>query len=89
MSEHAEIRRLWEETPASAKQIGEQFGMTKNAVIALAQKYGWQSHTPGIGGKCHPRTMAERLDALHAELNRVLQECRDRPSHHQRERNAS
>jgi hypothetical protein len=74
----AELRRLWEETPASAKQIGEQFGLSRNVVIALAAKHRWKSYTPGLGGKPPPRTMFERLDALHDEMDRVLWECRKR-----------
>jgi hypothetical protein len=77
----AEIRRLWEETPASASQIGEQFGMSRNVVIALAAKHRWQSYTSVRGGKHGPRTMTERLDALHAELDRVLLQYRRQPRH--------
>jgi hypothetical protein len=74
----SEIRRLWEETPASASQIGDQFGLSRNVVIALAAKHRWKSYTPGLGGKQPPRTLAERLDALHDEMDRVLWECRKR-----------
>lgn len=66
--QEAEARRLWEETPATAQIIGEQLGVTRNTISGLAHRRCWISRRP----LPYERTMAGRLDALHAKLDEVI-----------------
>lgn len=66
------IRVLWEETDQTATVIGQQFSMTKNAIIGLAQRNGW---SPRAGDRVKAKTtLASRMDALHVMMNQVLAE---------------
>src|SRR5262249_54447842 len=73
------IRQLWEETPLTAKQIAERFGLTVNTVIGRARRRGWLSFRPGFERGPAPKTLHDRLDAIHARMDAVLAECRDIP----------
>lgn len=66
------IRRLWDETDISATMIGEQFGMTKNAIIGMASRGNWRQRQRG--GDNRPSTLADRMGVLHAMMDRVLRE---------------
>jgi hypothetical protein len=76
------IRVLWEETPRSGSQIAAVVGVTKSAVVGLADRRGWtkygktEKREPRIAGHTGPapRTIFARLDALNAKLDRVLAE---------------
>ena len=66
------IRVLWEETDQTATVIGEQFGMTKNAIIGLKDRNGW---SPRAGARVKAKTtLADRMAELHAMMDRVLAE---------------
>lgn len=65
----AEMRRLWEDTPQNASQIGALFGVSRNVVVGQAHRRGWTSFTPGHWGYEEPRTLNQRLDALHAAFD--------------------
>jgi hypothetical protein len=71
----AEIRHAWEKTPESASKIAARFGVTKSVVIGYAQREGWISFRPGTWSD-KPRTIFDRLDALHARMDAVLAACR-------------
>ena len=64
------VRQLWEETDLSASEIGRRLGLNKNVVIGMARRCYWFRNAP------RPTTLAERMDALHADLDRVLAETR-------------
>lgn len=66
-----EMRRLWEECPElRARAIGVLLGVTKNTVIGQAHRRGWKLR--GELRSASEATMQGRLDALHADLDRVL-----------------
>ena len=69
----AEVRRLWEDTPATAAQIAAQFNTTKNVVVGLAHRRGWTSFTEGTHHKVFETTL-ERMDRLDAAMDAVLRE---------------
>ena len=82
------MRELWEFSPMSAKDIAARLRTTKNTVIGLAHRGGWEKH-----GERHPKASARakeptstvftRCDAWNAFMDRVLEETRpfveDRP----------
>ena len=65
----AEMRRLWEETKKPASEIGLLFGVTKSTVIGQAHRRGW---SPRVVFRT--RTLDDRMNALHAALDKVLAE---------------
>lgn len=84
--QEAEARRLWEETPATAKAIGKMLGVTSNTISGLADRHGWVSSNPPAGPPKrwgpfsrrplpYERTMAGRLDAMHAKLDAVISDA--------------
>ena len=79
------MRELWEFSPMTASQIGARLRTTRNTVIGLAHRNGWEKH-----GKRHPKASARakepstvftRCDALDAALEAVLEETRPVRSH--------
>ncbi len=84
-----ETRRLWEETPETARNIAVWLNMrdgariTRNSIVGIAYRRRWVSFNEGTGGRSYrkPRTMDERIDALHAKLDRLLAETARRPEH--------
>jgi hypothetical protein len=68
-----QMRAMWEETEMTAAQIGARFGLSKSTVIGQASRRRWRErYTPAADY----RTFAQRIDALHAEMDRVLAETR-------------
>lgn len=71
----AEMRALWEGSlELSATKIGARLGVTKNVVIGRASRGGWQRR--GADLPPPPTRIHQRLDALHAALDRVLADTR-------------
>lgn len=68
----AEAERLWGETELSAEAIALRLGTTKGVVVGYAHRRGWGQR----GGPSVP-TFDQRIDALHAEMDRVLRICAD------------
>ncbi len=66
-----ELRRLWEDSSLSARQIAQHMGVSKNVVSGLVSRRGWRTNNPQPAPW---RTMDERLAAIHAKLDRVLAE---------------
>jgi hypothetical protein len=52
--------------------VAEAFGVTKNTIVGLWHRHG----EPGKIESLAPTTLDERLDALNANLDRVLAETR-------------
>ena len=67
------IRRLWDETEITAREIGEFYGMSKNAIIGMANRGNWRTRQRG-GNMMAKTTLADRIAALHAMMDRVLAE---------------
>jgi hypothetical protein len=65
-----EMRRLWEDTPQNASQIGALFGVSRCVVLGHAHRKGWASRGPSIYDE--QRTLTTRLDALHAAFDRAV-----------------
>lgn len=79
----ARMRALWEGSPElSAAVIGERFGVSKGAVIGRADRGGWTPRQSPIVFRIPPTTIYQRIDALHAALDRVLAETRPCDRHH-------
>ena len=57
------------EAELSASVIARRLGTTKNAVISMLHRL--VGHEPRTSAS----TIFDRLDALHAEMDRVLHEC--------------
>ncbi len=74
-----ELRRLWEGSPLSAREIAVRMGVSKNVVSGLVSRRGWRSYNPA---RTPWRTMDERLDALNAKLDRVLAETAPASGHY-------
>ena len=72
----AEIKVLWEETPQSAADIAARYGISKNVVIGRANRRRWSSFNSYTrkGQRAPETTTAQRLDELHATLDRILAE---------------
>jgi len=70
----AEAEALWDEGKLSAAEIAAKFGVTKNALLGIAHRRDWS--TRGQLGKYPPRTLDDRLDALHAKFDATLKECK-------------
>lgn len=59
----------------TAKQIGQELGVTKNVVIGRAHRRGWKR--PGaVVPEPEPSNIFARMDALNAMMDRVLAETR-------------
>ena len=67
------IRRLWDETDITAREIGEFYGMSKNAIIGMANRGNWRTRQRG-GDTRAKTTLADRMAELHAMMDRVLAE---------------
>ena len=65
----ARIRELWEDGEVTAADIGRKFGLSKSAVIGLAQRRGW--HPRGTDRLVSTTTTMSRLDAIHAKFDAV------------------
>ena len=73
-SEMAEARVLWETTDMSASDIAAKFTtddkpVTKNVIIGHVSRHSW---TPRADSTKPPRTLHDRLDALHEAYNRKV-----------------
>lgn len=71
----ADMRALWEGSPElSAAKIGARLGVTKNVVIGRADRGRWNPRmNPNLIALT---TIHQRLDAIHAALDRVLADTR-------------
>lgn len=73
-----EIKHLWEDTPKTAKQIAEQFNVSKNSIVGYAQRNNWISYNVAsfkpLINSIAKTTMAQRLDALNAAMDKVKEE---------------
>lgn len=56
---------------AGQKEIAELFGVSKNVIVGVWARHGEPQH------RREPTSIGQRLDALHAQLDRVLAETRD------------
>ena len=70
--QEAVIRDLWENTASSASEIAEKFGTTRNVIVGLAKRRGWNSYNPP--SEASFRTFDDRIGALHLRLDAVLRE---------------
>jgi len=73
-SEMAEARVLWETTDMSASDIAATFTtddkpVTKNVIIGHVSRHSWK---PRADSTKPPRTLHDRLDALHEDFNRKV-----------------
>lgn len=71
------MRELWDGSEGlSAAVIGERFGVSKNVVIGIAHRKGW-GNRPSKAELAAPRpkTLHDRMAALHAMMDQVLSEC--------------
>ena len=65
-----EARWLWESSDLTSRQIGARFGVSKNTIIGLARRRGWEPR-----GVVRPKsTTVDRLEDLHRYMDRVLEE---------------
>lgn len=73
-----EVWRLWSETHATAREIGQRFGVSGNAIIGYAHRGGWPSFNPPAWSRAALEapipTLFDRMDALEQNLDRVLAE---------------
>ena len=74
VSEMAEARTLWETTDMSASDIVARFTtaakeVTKNVIIGHVSRHSWK---PRADSTKPPRTLHDRLDALHEDFNRKV-----------------
>ena len=74
VSEMAEARVLWETTDMSASDIAARFttadrAVTKNAIIGHVSRHRWKARADSTKP---PRTLHDRLDALHEAYNRKV-----------------
>jgi hypothetical protein len=74
VSEMAEARVLWETTDMSASDIAARFTtaakeVTKNVIIGHVSRHSWK---PRADSTKPPRTLHDRLDALHEDFNRKV-----------------
>ena len=65
------LRYLWEETETTAAQIGEALGLSRSAVIGHAYRRGWVKYAKDRELRSG---LDDRLDGLHAVMDRVLEE---------------
>lgn len=78
-----EARRMWGEgVPAS--EIAARFGVTKNVFMGLARRRGWSTPRSGTGGwgcleQAEPRTLFDRLQVYHDEMDRLVAASRAVP----------
>jgi len=73
-SEMAEARVLWETTDMTASDIAARFTtaakeVTKNVIVGHASRHRWK---PRADSTNPPRTLHDRLDALHEDYNRTV-----------------
>lgn len=71
--QHAKAREMWE-AGRTAGQIAQRLGVTRNAIIGLANRGKWPPHGEAqqwLTGP-EPTTLFERLDALHAKFDAVV-----------------
>jgi hypothetical protein len=52
---------------SSMRVVAEAFGVTRNTIVGI-----WNRHGEPVSAGPDPRTLDERLCALHAKLDRVL-----------------
>jgi hypothetical protein len=74
VSEMAEARVLWETTKMTASDIAAKFTtddrpVTKNVIVGHASRHLWK---PRADSTRPPRTLHDRLDALHEDFNRKV-----------------
>ena len=74
VSEMAEARTLWETTDMTASDIAARFTtaakeVTKNVIVGHASRHSWK---PRADSTNPPRTLHDRLDALHEDYNRKV-----------------
>lgn len=69
------MQELWENAPElSAAKIAARFDkMTKNIIIGQANRRNWKPRRSPV---TEPTTLHQRMDALKAEMERVLAETR-------------
>ena len=77
----AEIKRL-RQIGLSTQEIGTRLGITKNAVIGLIHRHAPELSGPSRGwaGQQPVTTMLERLDAINAKFDKLMEECRGIPT---------
>lgn len=81
------MRHLWETDPkATAAVLAEKFGVTRMIVVGLAARRKWArspvvlrndgfTYRPPV--QSEPRTLYDRLDAMHAHMDKVLEETKN------------
>lgn len=70
-----EVRRLWEDTPASSGQIARRFahrGLTRGMVVGMAARRGWTSYNDPRPPLRPLATTMDRLAALNASMDALL-----------------
>lgn len=70
-----QIRRAWETTSETGAQIATRFGIPPGTIASAARRNGWHSLNSPRPPIEKPRTLFERCDALHAEIDRVRAAC--------------
>jgi hypothetical protein len=79
-----EIKRRWCETTDTAVRIGEDFGVSKNVIIGMARRAGWQKMYGDRAastlqnryhGSVEPRTLFDRCADLHARFDAIVAEA--------------
>lgn len=69
------MRALWEGSPElTAAAIGERFGVSKSAVIGQADRRRWRPRGAPPGPVTS--TLFQRLDAINARMDAVIEETR-------------
>lgn len=88
-AQRAEAKRLWHDTDETAAAIGKRLGVSKSTIIGIAARDGWLERQGGRrprGGppplrvrddSDRPSTVFDRMAALHAMMDRVLDESRE------------
>ena len=74
VSEMVEARVLWETTKMTASDIAARFTtddrpVTKNVIVGHPSRHSWR---PRADSTKPPRTLHDRLDALHEDFNRKV-----------------
>lgn len=68
-----ELEKEWDANELTTVELAKKYGTTKNAIIGIARRRFWASRWKSKSVP-PPRTMQDRLDALHAKFDKVLEE---------------